>query len=320
VFSSQDPADQQFNKGMALLSGLTKSKMFFNEDSDGPEQLKFLERFESKMFALKEEWESNDGQIANNDDLQDIVDDVFETFTIFNHIMGDIYSFDGSNVLSGEQWWNFYVKPNFKALSLDWKQPVPAEGTVSNATFNVTLSDQDQIAEFQTITSKRPFRAIKINANGSNVPDGDTINTMYSNMDVDAVRVIGIMAYEMGLDPTEYPEESEIAITQKAFLQQLVDTYEGRLYYVTDTRFGNDNRKDPYGRALGWLYVENGLDGDLADGTGEYVFFSDHFSPADNYYNINSEEPSISGDYSTDKDNIKWDLRKFTDKIEVENE
>ncbi|MAU55285.1 MAG: hypothetical protein CBD98_004450 [Flavobacteriaceae bacterium TMED238] len=320
VFSSQDPADQQFNKGMALLSGLTKSKMFFNEDADGPAQLRFLETFERKMFALKEEWESNDGQIANNEDLQNIVDDVFETFTIFNHIMGDIYSFDGSNVLSGEQWWNFYVKPNFKALSLDWKQPVPAEGTVSNATFNVTLSDQDQIAEFQTITSKRPFRAIKINANGSNVPDGDTINTMYSNMDVDAVRVIGIMAYEMGLDPTEYPEESEIAITQKAFLQQLVDTYEGRLYYVTDTRFGNDNRKDPYGRALGWLYVENGLDGDLADGTGEYVFFSDHFSPADNYYNINSDEPSISGDYSTDKDNIKWDLRKFTDMIEVENE
>ncbi len=320
VFSSQDPADQQFNKGMALLSGLTKAKMFFNEDADGPDQLKFLERFESKMFALKEEWERNDGQIANNDDLQYLVDDVFETFTIFNHIMGDIYSFDGSNVLSGEQWWNFYVKPNFKALSLDWKQPVPAEGTVNNATFNITLSDEDQIAEFQTITSKRPFRAIKINANGSNVPDGDTINTMYSNMDVDAVRVIGIMAYEMGLDPTEYPEESEIAITQKAFLQQLVDTYEGRLYYVTDTRFGNDNRKDPYGRALGWLYVENGLDGDLADGTGEYVFFSDHFSPADNYYNINSDEPVISGDYSTDKDNIKWDLRKFTDMIEVENE
>jgi len=53
VFSSQDPADQQFNKGMALLSGLTKSKMFFNEDADGPAQLKFLERFESKCMHLK---------------------------------------------------------------------------------------------------------------------------------------------------------------------------------------------------------------------------------------------------------------------------
>ena len=80
-------------------------------------------------------WENNDGQIANNDEIQNLVDDVYESFTIFNHIMGDIGTFSKKNVLSGEQWWNFYVKPKFKSLSLDWKMPVPAEGTIENQTF-----------------------------------------------------------------------------------------------------------------------------------------------------------------------------------------
>nr|BAR34412.1 hypothetical protein [uncultured Mediterranean phage uvMED] len=317
VFSSQDPDSQQFNKGMQLLTGLTKASTFWDEDVDGPEQLQFLKKFENKMYALNELWESNDGQVANNQAIQDLVDDVYETFTIFNHIMGDINSFEGKDIMSGEQWWNFFIKPKFKALDLDWKQPVPDEGPIENQTFNVTLSDGNVNAEFQTITATKPFKAVKINATSQNVPDGDTINSMYSSSDTETIRVIGIMAYEISTDPVTNPEERAIAIRQKAFLQQLVDRYEGRLYYVTDGRFGNDNRKDPYNRALGWLFVENGINGDLADGQGEYIFFSDHFSPADNYYNINSDDPSVFVDYSKPDPN-SWDLSNFIDKIEVD--
>ena len=319
VFSSQNPDDQQLNKGLQLLTGLTKASIFWDEDEDGYEQLQFLTNFENKIWALNELWENNDGQIANNDEIQNLVDDVYESFTIFNHIMGDIGTFSKKNVLSGEQWWNFYVKPKFKSLSLDWKMPVPAEGTIENQTFNVVLSDKNVTAEFQTIAAAKPFKAVKINATSSQVPDGDTINSMYSAKDSEAIRVIGIMAYEMSTDPVVDPEEREIAITQKAFLQQLVDRYEGRLYYVTDARFGNDNRKDPYNRVLGWLFVENGINGDLADGQGEYIFFGDHFSPADNYYNINRGGASSEREFET-KDDEKgiYDLSTFEDTIEID--
>ena len=319
VFSSQNPDDQQLNKGLQLLTGLTKASIFWDEDEDGYEQLQFLTNFENKIWALNELWENNDGQIANNDEIQNLVDDVYESFTIFNHIMGDIETFSKKNVLSGEQWWNFYVKPKFKSLSLDWKMPVPAEGTIENQTFNVVLSDKNVTAEFQTIAAAKPFKAVKINATSSQVPDGDTINSMYSAKDSEAIRVIGIMAYEMSTDPVVDPEEREIAITQKAFLQQLVDRYEGRLYYVTDARFGNDNRKDPYNRVLGWLFVENGINGDLADGQGEYIFFGDHFSPADNYYNINRGGASSEREFET-KDDEKgiYDLSTFEDTIEID--
>ena len=114
-------------------------------------------------------------------------------------------------------------------------------------------------------------------------------------------------------------KKEKFAITQKAFLQQLVDRYEGRLYYVTDARFGNDNRKDPYNRVLGWLFVENGINGDLADGQGEYIFFGDHFSPADNYYNINRGGASSEREFET-KDDEKgiYDLSTFEDTIEID--
>ncbi len=141
---------------------------------------------------------------------------------------------------------------------------------------------------------------------------------MYSASDTEAIRVIGIQAYEIGTNPVTNPEERAIAIQQKAFLQQLVDRYEGRLYYVTDSRFGNDNRKDPYNRVLGWLYVENGINGDLADGQGEYLFFSDHFSPADNYYTLNRDEPFASVDIKK-SDRSSMDLGDFIDKIEVDD-
>ena len=318
VFSSQDSDSQQFNKGMQLLTGLTKASTFWDEDIDGPQQLEFLKRFENKMYALNELWETNDGQIANNQEIQDLVDDVYETFTIFNHIMGDINSFEGKDIMSGEQWWNFFIKPKFKALDLEWKQPVPAEGPIQDQTFSVTLADGSIDAKFQTIAASKPFKAVKVNASASNVPDGDTINSMYSASDTEAIRVIGIMAYEIGTNPVTNPEEREIAIQQKAFLQQLVDRYEGRLYYVTDSRFGNDNRKDPYNRVLGWLYVENGINGDLADGQGEYLFFSDHFSPADNYYTLNRDEPFASVE-TKKSDRSVWDLGNFIDKIKVDD-
>ena len=317
VFSSQDPDSQQFNKGMQLLTGLTKAQTFYDEDVDGPEQLEFLKKFENKMYALKELWETNEGQIANNDEIQDLVQDIYSTFTIFNHIMGDINTFEGKDIMSGEQWWNFYIKPTFKSLDLEWQQPVPAEGEINDQTLSVTLFDKNIDAEFQTIISKKPFKAVKINATSENVPDGDTINSMYSASDTEAIRVIGIMAYEMSTDPTVNPEERAIAIRQKAFLSQLVDKYQGRLYYVTDPRFGNDDRKDPYRRVLGWLFVENGINGDLADGQGEYIFFSEHFSPADNYYNLNRDEPSTFVDFNK-PDSSSWDLSNFEGKIEVD--
>ena len=232
--------------------------------------------------------------------------------------MGDINSIEGVNVMNGEQWWNFFIKPKFKALDLEWKQPVPAEGPIEDQTFSVTLADGSIDAKFQTIAASKPFKAVKINASASNVPDGDTINSMYSASDTEAIRVIGIQAYEISTNPVTNPEEREIAIQQKAFLQQLVDRYEGRLYYVTDSRFGNDNRNDPYNRVLGWLYVENGINGDLADGQGEYLFFSDHFSPADNYYTLNRDEPFAPVDIKKSDRSI-WDLGDFIDKIKVDD-
>ena len=48
VFSSQNPDDQQLNKGLQLLTGLTKASIFWDEDEDGYEQLQFLTNFENR--------------------------------------------------------------------------------------------------------------------------------------------------------------------------------------------------------------------------------------------------------------------------------
>ena len=321
VYSSQDPADQTFNKGMGLLRGLVQSQVNFDEDIDGEAQLEFLNKFENKLYALNAIWETTDGQIINNPEAQELVQDIYTSFTIFNHIMGDIYSFEGKNVMSGEQWWEHFIQTKFKTLDLEWKQPLPAEGEINEQTFTVVLQDQNIDAEFQTIVAKKPFKAVKVNADMNNVTDGDTIDSFYRG-GIQTIRVIGISAYEIGIEPSteQGKEERIIAIQQKAFLQQLVDRYQGRLYYVTDQRFGNSDRTDPYGRVLGWLFVENGINGDLADGQGEYIFFSDHFSPTDTTYNLNRKGATTSVDFSKEEEEItKYDLQYYFGKIDIED-
>ena len=308
VYSDMSKDSQRFTKGLQLLDGLTKAQMFWEEEVDGKESIEFLNTFINKMYALKREWELNGGQVANNEEIQNLVEDVFETFTIFNHIVGDINSIEGIDVLSGEQWWNYYIKPTFKTLDLEWKMPVPAEGPIVDKTFTVQTNVDTFDANFQTIQGKKPFKATRIN--GYKAADGDTLSSLTLENDVEAIRIIGIMAYEMGLDPLEYPQEAEIAIQQKHFLQQLLETYEGRLYYVTDRRFGNENRQDNFGRITGWLFVENGINGDLADGLGEYIFFGDHFSPADGYYGVTDELPTVSRNFEK-PDTNKYNLDNY---------
>ena len=91
---------------------------------------------------------------------------------------------------------------------------------------------------------------------------------------------------------TNHPDGtiSSEGFRQKFALEEIVHLTKGRLYYIPDQRFGNsDNGKDPYGRLLGWLFVEGGLDGSLPAGLGEYLYFEDHFKPTDGYYRRGSE-------------------------------
>ena len=308
-----DPNDQTFQKGVNLLHGLTKAAVLW--DGENPRELDFLDAFEGKLYELKTLNEQNDisGQ-------KELLEEVYESFTIFNHLIGNLEDFNEQNVISGEQWWNYYVRSTL-GFDLEWKTPLPVEGEIKNKSFSVKdEEDGDFQADFQTIEGEKPFRSKLVNASSSEVLDGDTFTNVYSDKDVDSVRIIGIMAEELCLDPNIYPEECSEAIRQKAFLSQFFDRYYGRLYIVTDKRFGNDQHRDPYGRKVGWLFVENGLDGDLADGYGEYVFFSDHFSPADNYYARGEKLGTFKDLQEPATDVGKWDLRNYDDILEIGND
>ena len=63
-----------------------------------------------------------------------------------------------------------------------------------------------------------------------------------------------------------------------------------------------------------------GLDGDLADGYGEYVFFSDHFSPSDNYYARGEKLGTFKDLQEPATDVGKWDLRNYDDILEIGND
>ena len=200
-------------------------------------------------------------------------------------MLDSLGEFGGNNVVSGEAWWNYYVKPNI-GLDLEWEAPVPAEGDIVTKTIYTTGLDNEEVDNvFQTIQSRKPSNSMKVEAGAMDVVDGDTLTNMSNTTKEEDIRIVGIMAQEMTIDPSgPYQEWRQEAELQKIFLQRLVNVYGDRLHIVFDNRFGNRENRDPYGRKVGWLWVEHGVDNDLGAGLGEYIFFIDHFSPADDFY------------------------------------
>ena len=305
---NMDTDKQKIFEGLNILTQLAKAKVL-HTDEEGPDRIQFLTEFEQKFKSFLTAVDETQGQLANNDEANALGDELFQSFIILNHLLGSIYDEGDKNVASGKQWWDYYVSPTIKMLDLEWKAPLPSEGEMKDASFEVYDLDGNYTAEFDTISSKKPANSRVVKH--SKAIDGDSVQLI----DGEELRVIGIMAYETNLDPNIYPYESEMAIRQKAFLNQFLERYEGRVYYVNDRRFGTSH-KDFDGRHLGWLWVDQGLDGSMAPGYGEYVFFERHFNPTDQYYGL-GKGPGLELEIETE-DLSRWDLRRFYDKLDID--
>ena len=278
-----DPGDQRLLEGTRRLQGLYKSKIIWDDEFSNDDDLEPLNIFINKLLSydqLVKEDDPRSEELAKN-----IGKDLIENFVILNHMLDSLGEFGGNNVVSGEAWWNYYVKPNI-GLDLEWEAPVPAEGDIVTKTIYTTGLDNEEVDNvFQTIQSRKPSNSMKVEAGAMDVVDGDTLTNMSNTTKEEDIRIVGIMAQEITIDPSgPYQEWRQEAELQKIFLQRLVNVYGDRLHIVFDNRFGNRENRDPYGRKVGWLWVEHGIDNDLGAGLGEYIFFIDHFSPADDFY------------------------------------
>ena len=313
--------DQTFSKGMQILSGLTKSSILF--DNQDWERLEFMDAWMGKMFEAKA-FKDDTGDIPRETQIE-----LMQGFTIFNHVMGDLGEGKDKDLITGQAWWDFFVKGDKHGLGFDieWQTPLPVDGDIVDKELVYTMDEGENItASFQTIEGKKPmFRSRQINAVSESVYDGDTILNINSDKNVDSLRTIGIMANEMDLDPDIYPEEASEALRQRQFLRYLVDTYalDGKLYFITDKRFGNEDHRDPYGRLVGWLFIDGGIDGQFAPGYGEYIFFANHFQPTDSYYarggHLEPYPEVLDDPREIDESMQFWDLVNYTD-VEDEDE
>ena len=219
----------------------------------------------------------------------DFRDDTAKAFTDFAHTYGSFYNPNDTNLQS----WNMQWKDNIESWAgpLEWTAPLPPTAAEADDpdffTFDALGPDNEMIDfTFNIIESDLPNNAIPLNVTPLDVLDGDTM-TIDANAPVPLrLRVIGIMANELNHPNEEIASE---ALRQQIFLEEIVDKSNGRLYYVPDKRFGNDAGKDPFGRKVGWLFVEGGIDGNLPAGLGHYIYFEDHFTPTDRYYRRGSE-------------------------------
>jgi len=232
-------------------------------------------------------------------------EDTARAFMDFAHEFGSHYNPNDSNLQS----WNNQWKDNIESWAgpLEWTAPLPptaAEGdTAEFESFDFVSPDGETIdAQFNVYFSDLPNEAIPLNINIDDVTDGDTVYLdRYQPVPL-KLRIIGIMAQEK-----EHPNEeiASEALRQQWFLEEIVEKTDGRLYYVPDPRFGNDANKDPYNRKLGWLFVEGGLNGNMPAGTGQYIYFEEHFQPTDRYYRRGSELGPFSDIIAPDYN--EWD-------------
>ena len=278
-----DPGDQRLLEGVRRFQGLYKQKVFWDDDVSDPDDLEPLNIFLNKLLSYEQLVKQDDPR--SEELAKNVGKDLIENFIILNHMVDSVGAFGGNNVVSAEAWWNYYVKPTI-GLDLEWEAPVPAEGDIVTKTIYTTGLNGDEVDNvFQTIQSTKPSSSMKIEVNTIDVIDGDTLKNLSKTTKEEDIRIVGIMAQEINLDPSgPYQQWRQEAELQKIFLQELVNVYGDRLHIVFDNRFGNREHRDPHKRRVGWLWVEHGIDNDLGAGNGEYIFFIDHFSPADDYH------------------------------------
>ena len=278
-----DPGDQRLLEGVRRFQGLYKQKVFWDDDVSDPDDLEPLNIFLNKLLSYEQLVKQDDPR--SEELAKNVGKDLIENFIILNHMVDSVGAFGGNNVVSAEAWWNYYVKPTI-GLDLEWEAPVPAEGDIVTKTIYTTGLNGDEVDNvFQTIQSTKPSSSMKIEVNTIDVIDGDTLKNLSKTTKEEDIRIVGIMAQEINLDPSgPYQQWRQEAELQKIFLQELVNVYGDRLHIVFDNRFGNREHRDPHKRRVGWRWVEHGIDNDLGAGNGEYIFFIDHFSPADDYH------------------------------------
>lgn len=232
-------------------------------------------------------------------------EDTARAFMDFAYEFGSYYNPNDTNLQS----WNNQWKDNIETWAgpLEWQAPLPPTGKEGDipdvASFDTKGPDGNMIDfEFNVYNSQLPSSARPLNVSPLDVVDGDTITIDKYRPVPLRLRVIGIMANEINHPNEEIASE---ALRQMIFLEELVDISNDRLYYVPDKRFGNDQGKDSYNRELGWLFVEGGLDGNMPAGTGQYIYFEEHFTPTDRYYRRGSELGPFSDIIAPDYN--EWD-------------
>ena len=281
----------KYIEGVQYLINLVYSKIPNYPDQNDYD---WLEAIVPKIQDARELWENNEGQLANNDEFQDLAQEIMTSYQNNAHVMGDML--DGrNNVIQWDDFWEYYFQPWIG--SLNWTPPNPP-GTKTDSLPKTVLWDDldlgdeyDTSYQFQTMVSNKPDNAYKLRGSGFTIQvnDGDTLTAKTPNGDSHTIRIIGIMANELtSTDPYKLSE----AHRQMEFLEEILEVGEGRVFYVLDDRFGNKYNKDPYDRYVGWLWIAGGLDGSLPVGQGEYIFFEDHFRPTDTYYrkDLDAEE------------------------------
>jgi hypothetical protein len=216
-------------------------------------------------------------------------EDTARAFMDFAFEWGSYYNPNDTNLQS----WNNQWKDNIESWAgpLEWRAPLPPTAKDFDEpdifSFDVKGPDGNMIDfQFNVLSADLPRNARTMNVSPLDVVDGDTITIDKFKPVPLRLRVIGIMANELNHPNEDIASE---ALRQQIFLEELVDISSDRLYYVPDVRFGNDAGKDSYGRELGWLFVEGGIDGNMPAGTGQYIYFEEHFQPTDRYYRRGDE-------------------------------
>ena len=78
------------------------------------------------------------------------------------------------------------------------------------------------------------------------------------------------------------------------------------------------NHRGKHGRKVAWLFVDQGINGDLAPGMGHYIFFPEHFGPSDSYHKVDVNNPVVGsfGKEQLEKGRYwqgEWDLGSMGD-------
>ena len=261
----------------------------FQDWGDTLDKSRYIEILETAEVLFSLYIDEDFGQ--ESDEFQYLREHLARAYMDWAHEARSAYNPNDNNIASWDAKWNNNLAS--WAGPLDWKAPLPPnvnDGADPDIfTFNVSVKNiyENFDVEINTLEALLPKDAVLLNSMVSDVIDGDTIR-LDPNLPIPtSLRTIGIMANE-----TNHPDGtiSSEGFRQKFALEEIVHLTKGRLYYIPDQRFGNSkNGKDPYGRVLGWLFVEGGLDGSLPAGLGEYLYFEDHFKPTDGYYRRGSE-------------------------------